>query len=101
MTRPRIESGKQSAMIVGAAGPYPPSPTPTRRRMANKNAQVVANPDPAVAALQRMTPSTIITQRENRSATHPKIRELTMLLHRNLLPNDPLNNSTSGSFVVM
>src|SRR5205823_8403577 len=44
----------------------------------NKNANVVARPDPAVAMLQRITPSPMITQRENRSAIQPKIRELIM-----------------------
>src|SRR4029077_645362 len=77
-TRPRIERGKQSAIRVGAAGPYPPSPTPTKRRIANKNANVVARPVAAVAALQRMTPRPISTQRENRSASQPKISELIM-----------------------
>src|SRR6266498_5436473 len=76
MTRPRVSIGKRSDKIVGAAGPYPPSPTPTHMRVAKRIANVAAKPEPPLARLHNITAEPMISQREIRSASKPRIGAL-------------------------
>ena len=60
-------------MMVGAAGPYPPSPTPTNKRIVNRSANVPTIPEAAVATLHKITLVPMISQRDVRAASQPKI----------------------------
>ena len=53
-------------------------------------AKVTANPDAAVARLQRITADPIINHREKRSDSQPRTGALNMYVIRNALPSVPL-----------
>src|SRR5258707_73363 len=59
-------------MIVGAAGPYAASPTPTKHLVASKSRKLGAKPEPPLARLHKATPTPINSQRDMRSANQPK-----------------------------
>ena len=60
--------------MVGAAGPYAPSPIPTNRRVASNIPNVTARPDAPLARLHNITLTPIKSQRDIRSASQPRKR---------------------------
>src|SRR6266704_3169291 len=97
MIRPRVSIGKRSANMVGAAGPYPPSPIPTKIRVANRMLNVAARPEPPLATLHKITAEPMMIQRYARSASRPRIGALTMYVTKNASPNQPVRIIAFGS----
>src|SRR4051794_7510596 len=77
-------------MIVGATGPYPASPMPTKHRVSTSSVNVCAKPDAPLARLQMPTEMPTSTQRDIRPASQPKIGAAIMYESRNAVASEPV-----------
>lgn len=87
---PRRDSGKMSAMMVGATGPYPPSPIPTSIRITSITPKTVAKPEPPVANDHNITPTATTPQRRHESAIAPSKGAAIMYETRKAVASKPI-----------